>query len=104
MRTPTQYFMAYWHFPKELREFKGGKWRLRDRHEAYTDSDGKKWPCAVPILSTSSFIDNEVRGCKTHPSERWAIVWTEPRPSWAPPAPVEAWPTRSRELLGVVVL
>ena len=89
-QNPTHHSMAYWHFPTELREFKGGKWRLRDRHKAYTDSDGKKWPCAVPILSTSSFIDNEVRGCKTHPSKRWAIE-TEPRPSWAPPVPVEAW-------------
>ena len=87
---PTHHYMAYWHFPEECREFSGGKWRLRDRHKAYTDSDGKKWPCAVPILSTSSFIENEVRGCKTHPSKRWAIE-TEPRPSWAPPAPVEAW-------------
>ena len=85
-KNPTQYFMAYWHFPKECREFSGGKWRLRDRHKAYTDSDGKKWPCAVPILSTSSFVDNEVRGCKTHPSKRWATE-TEPRPPWAPRSP-----------------
>ena len=89
---PRGYSIAWWHFPPERRHQSNGKWSLIDRNAPYTDSDGKQWPCLVPInplKGNRGFIDVEVRGVSTHPKNRWAEQ-VEPRPAWAPKVSVKA--------------